>query len=300
MVRGSNPTLNSLRYAEEAVNKTCSYKGISLKTLLLLALTFLSAVTSVMLRGAGMEGAWGEAGVYWGIDNIVLLLLIGFTAFIAALLSTLIPRLAVVFAPVYAVCEGFIIGFIFAIVGIAVITFNGKFILKINPLGDMLAILAAVMWGLYSALIKMIGDMGFHSITITKKTFMYGIIFMIPIMFFMGFDVNISDYIKPINLINFLFLSFVACTLCFIAWTYSTKILGAVRNNTYIYFIPIITLIASKIILNENITIFALIGVVLILLGVIISESNFDSFLLKKKIVFDARSLLYSEKFLSL
>ena len=51
MVRGSNPTLNSLRYAEEAVNKTCSYKGISLKTLLLLALTFLSAVTSVMLRG---------------------------------------------------------------------------------------------------------------------------------------------------------------------------------------------------------------------------------------------------------
>lgn len=112
MVRGSNPTLNSLRYAEEAVNKTCSYKGISLKTLLLLALTFLSAVTSVMLRGAGMEGAWGEAGVYWGIDNIVLLLLIGFAAFIAALLSTLIPRLAVVFAPVYAVCEGFIIGFI--------------------------------------------------------------------------------------------------------------------------------------------------------------------------------------------
>ena len=100
---------------------------------------------------------------------------------------------------------------------------------------------------------------------------------------FCGFDVNISDYIKPINLINFLFLSFVACTLCFIAWTYSTKILGAVRNNTYIYFIPIITLIASKIILNENITIFALIGVVLILLGVIISESNFDSFLLKKK-----------------
>lgn len=177
----------------------------------------------------------------------------------------------------------FIIGFIFAIVGIAVITFNGKFILKINPLGDMLAILAAVMWGLYSVLIKMIGDMGFHSVTITKKTFMYGIIFMIPIMFFMGFDVNISDYIKPINLINFLFLSFVACTLCFIAWTYSTKILGAVRNNTYIYFIPIITLIASKIILNENITIFALIGVVLILLGVIISESNFDSFLLKKK-----------------
>lgn len=41
----------------------------------------------------------------------------------------------------------FFVGFIFAIIGIAVITFNGKFILKINPIGDIFAILAAVMWG---------------------------------------------------------------------------------------------------------------------------------------------------------
>ena len=101
----------------------------------------------------------------------------------------------------------FFIGFIFAIAGIAVITFNGKFILKINPIGDMFALLAAVMWGIYSVFVKMLGDIGHSSITITKKTFTYGIIFMIPMIFFMGFDVEISNYIKPINLISFLFLS---------------------------------------------------------------------------------------------
>ena len=178
----------------------------------------------------------------------------------------------------------FFIGFIFAIAGIAVITFNGKFILKINPIGDMFALLAAVMWGIYSVFVKMLGDIGHSSITITKKTFTYGIIFMIPMIFFMGFDVEISNYIKPINLISFLFLSFVACTLCFITWAYSTKILGAVKNNTYIYLIPIITLIASKLILNENITIFAVAGVILILLGVIISETNFNIKKTQKKI----------------
>ncbi|ASJ21993.1 EamA family transporter [Brachyspira hampsonii] len=168
----------------------------------------------------------------------------------------------------------FFIGFIFAIIGIFVIAFNGKFILKINPIGDMFAVLAAVMWGIYSVLVKKIADLGYNSVLITKKTFMYGIIFMLPAMLFMGFDVNINDYLKPINLINFLFLSFIACTLCFITWAYSIKILGAVRTNTYIYFIPIITLIASKIILDENITVFAVVGIVFILLGVIISQAN--------------------------
>ncbi|MEI0548822.1 DMT family transporter [Brachyspira intermedia] len=187
------------------------------------------------------------------------------------------PLFTVIFASIFLKEKlkiNFFVGFIFAIIGIAVITFNGKFILKINPIGDIFAILAAVMWGIYSVLVKKISDLGHNSVLITKKTFMYGIIFMIPVMLFMGFNVNINDYLKPVNLINFLFLSFIACTLCFITWAYATKILGAVKTNTYIYFIPIITLITSKIVLDENITLFAIIGIIFILLGVIISQAN--------------------------
>ena len=176
----------------------------------------------------------------------------------------------------------FFIGFIFSIIGIAVITFNGKFILKLNPIGDMFALLAAVMWGVYSVLVKAVRDLGYDSVCITKKTFIYGLIFMIPILFFMKFDVNINDYIKPVNIINILFLSFVACTLCFITWAYSTRILGAVKNNTYIYLIPIVTAATSKIVLNENITPLAILGILLILSGVIISEK--DIFNKKKEV----------------
>ena len=176
----------------------------------------------------------------------------------------------------------FFIGFIFSIIGIAVITFNGKFILKLNPIGDMFALLAAVMWGVYSVLVKAVGDLGYDSVCITKKTFIYGLIFMIPILFFMKFDVNINDYIKPVNIINILFLSFVACTLCFITWAYPTRILGAVKNNTYIYLIPIVTAATSKIVLNENITPLAILGILLILSGVIISEK--DIFNKKKEV----------------
>ena len=178
----------------------------------------------------------------------------------------------------------FFIGFIFSIIGISIITFNGKFILKLNPAGDLFALIAAVMWGLYSMLVKAVGDLGHDPVCITKKTFMYGLIFMLPILFFMKFDVNINSYLKPINLINILFLSFVACTLCFITWAYSTRILGAVKNNTYIYLVPIVTAVTSKVVLNENITPLAVFGIGLILFGVIISENDiFINKLIKKR-----------------
>lgn len=235
-------------------------KIYSKKEELLFALTGLSGVT-----------------LYYLFENIALNYSLASNV---GILVAIGPLFTGIFAAVFLkekLKPNFFIGFIFAIIGIAIITFNGKFVLKINPIGDMFALLAAVMWGLYSVLVKIMGDLGHRSITITKKTFIYGIIFMLPIMFLMKFNVSINDYLKPINLINFIFLSFVACTLCFITWAYSTRILGAVKNNTYIYIIPIITLISSKIVLNENITIFAVIGVALILLGVIISETNLFS-----------------------
>ena len=235
-------------------------KIYSKKEELLFALTGLSGVT-----------------LYYLFENIALNYSLASNV---GILVAIGPLFTGIFAAIFLkekLKPNFFVGFIFAIIGIAIITFNGKFVLKINPIGDMFALLAAVMWGLYSVLVKIMGDLGDRSITITKKTFIYGIIFMLPIMFLMKFNVSINDYLKPINLINFIFLSFVACTLCFITWAYSTRILGAVKNNTYIYIIPIITLIASKIVLNENITIFAVIGVALILLGVIISETNLFS-----------------------
>ena len=44
----------------------------------------------------------------------------------------------------------FFIGFAAAIAGIALIGLNGSLSLKLNPLGDLLAVLAAVVWAVYS------------------------------------------------------------------------------------------------------------------------------------------------------
>ena len=49
-----------------------------------------------------------------------------------------------------------IIGSLLALIGVAIVIFNGHFVLKLNPLGDILALSAALCWAVYSIIIKKI------------------------------------------------------------------------------------------------------------------------------------------------
>ena len=64
----------------------------------------------------------------------------------------------------------FLAGFIVAMTGIVLISFNGR-ILKLNPLGGLLAIVAAIVWAFYSILTKKISSFGYPVILLTRRTF---------------------------------------------------------------------------------------------------------------------------------
>ena len=165
----------------------------------------------------------------------------------------------------------FFIGFIIAIMGIWIILFNGQQI-HLNPIGDILAICGAVSWAVYSVLIKKISLYKLPTLLVTRKTFLFGIIFMIPFLFLFDFKFGLSRFSNPINLFNLLFLGFIASGVCFLTWNKAIKILGAVKSGVYIYLIPVVTVILSSIILKEPISLLLIIGIVLTLLGLIVSE----------------------------
>ena len=75
-----------------------------------------------------------------------------------------------------------IIGSLLAILGIGIVIFNGQVVLKLNPMGDLMAAAAALCWGLYSYLIKILGDR-YDTIFITRKVFFYGVLSSLPIFF---------------------------------------------------------------------------------------------------------------------
>ncbi|WP_339191238.1 DMT family transporter [Paenibacillus sp. FSL P2-0121] len=166
----------------------------------------------------------------------------------------------------------FFIGFLIALTGIILIGLNGSYLLPLNPIGDLLALLAPVVWAIYSVLMRKLSLLKVHTIGATRRVFFYGLLFMLPPLFLFDFQLGLSRFKEISNVAHLLFLGLGASALCFLTWNKAVGILGAVKTSVYIYIVPVITVAASALVLNEKITWAILTGTFLTLTGSYISE----------------------------
>lgn len=169
--------------------------------------------------------------------------------------------------------RSFFLGFVVAMVGIFLISFNGSQ-LQLNPLGDLLALLAALVWAFYSMLIKKISTYGYNTILTTRRIFFYGILFMIPALFLFDFRFDLSPFSSPVQLFNILYLGLGASAMCFVTWNFAVKLLGAIKTSIYIYITPVITIVASVLILHETVTFLSVLGMAFTLSGLFLSNKK--------------------------
>ena len=167
----------------------------------------------------------------------------------------------------------FFIGFVVAMAGIALISFNGS-TLRLNPVGDLLALLDAFLWACYSILTRKISGFGYNTILTTRRVFFYGLLFMIPALFLFDFKLDLGRFTNMTNLLNILFLGLGASALCFVTWNFAVRLLGALQTSIYIYLVPIITVTASVLILHEPFTWMTGMGTALTLAGLLLSEGK--------------------------
>ena len=157
-------------------------------------------------------------------------------------------------------------GTVMAALGVIMVVMNGHFVLHLSPLGDVLAFGACMCWAFYSLLIIPVSKR-YPTVFITRKVFFYGLLSMIPYIMLHP-DLNIQLVInKPTLLANLLFLGCVASMLCYVAWNWALKRLGAVVATNYVYLNPVTTIVFAWMVLNEQITVWFIIGTVLILYG---------------------------------
>ncbi len=168
-----------------------------------------------------------------------------------------------------------IIGSILACVGVCFVVFNGHFMLRLNPLGDILALCSALSWSLYSLLFMKVGKR-FSTQFLTRKLFFYGITTTLPIsLMHGGFTVyTVYALMQPSVVFNILFLGLVASLGCFYLWGVSVKRIGTIAANNLIYFSPIFTLITAAIVLGEPVSWFSLLGLLLTIGGVWLGRSK--------------------------
>ena len=159
-----------------------------------------------------------------------------------------------------------IVGTVMAAIGVIVVVLNGHFVLHLSPLGDSLAFGACLCWAFYSLLMIPAGQR-YDTVFITRKVFFYGLLSMIPYFLIWPDMPPLSVVLRPDILANLLFLGCVASMACFLAWNWVIKKLGAVIVTNYVYFNPVTTVIFAWLILSERITIYFLLGTLLILVG---------------------------------
>ncbi|QNM04719.1 DMT family transporter [Qiania dongpingensis] len=228
----------------------------------------------LLFVGAGLFGIT----FYYLLENVALTytlasnagVIISVTPFFTAILSH-------IFTKDEKLRSGFFIGFLTAIAGICLISFNGASRFHVNPLGDLLELGAALAWSSYAVFSRKISRYGYNTIQVTRRTFFYGLVFMIPALFLMDFRPDFSVLGNPALLFNFLYLSLGASALCFVTWNTAVKKLGAVKTTIYIYMVPVVTVAASAIILDEKITWMSALGTALTLAGLAISEGRTKS-----------------------
>lgn len=158
-------------------------------------------------------------------------------------------------------------GSLIALVGVALVVYNGNFVLKISPLGDFLSLFSALLWAFYSLIIRKLSDR-YSAVFITRKVFFYGVITILPFFTVYPWRFDVSKLLEPAILFNLLYLGVLASLICFVVWNVTLKRIGMIMASNYLYLNPVFTLTGSILLLGEHLTTVALIGCVLILSGV--------------------------------
>ena len=161
------------------------------------------------------------------------------------------------------------LGAVIAIAGVVLVVLNGTLTFHLSPLGDLLALAAALAWAVYSILIKKYTER-YDNFLVTRRVFLWAFLTAVPLMLLTDGMPDLTPlFTVPKVLISWLFLGVMGNAVCFAIWNIAFKSLGVVVTNNYLYASPFVTVFVGWLLLDEPISVMSIVGAVLITVGVI-------------------------------
>ena len=167
----------------------------------------------------------------------------------------------------------FIVGSILALIGVALVILNGNFSLTVRPIGDAIAILSAILWASYTVILDAINK-DKSELFITRRLFFYALLTLFP---FTILNTELSEFkafAQIDTLLPSLYLGGFASALCILLWNISINKIGLSNTNNYLYLLPVVSVIASAIFAEGEISVYNIIGSVFILVGIIVADKR--------------------------
>jgi drug/metabolite transporter (DMT)-like permease len=168
-----------------------------------------------------------------------------------------------------------ITGVIFSLLGVAVIITKAELIMLLDldfNKGDLWMVVAMFSWAIYSVLLKK-KKHKLSQISLLEMIITMGLIFLFPIYFIemkMGYHVILNiPFILTLTYVV-LFPSLIS----FLFWIKGIALIGANRSGIFLHLMPIFSALMAIIIFKEKFMFFHLIGAVLILIGILLSNKK--------------------------
>ena len=185
----------------------------------------------------------------------------------------------------------FFLGFLVAIAGVAMVSWDGLAAFRFRPVGDLMAVGAMLSWGCYSLLVGR--TRRYSQIYVMRRAFFWALVLMVPFVLFgltpygraamsgsfavtLAPDVNAARFARLMNYVNLGFLGLFASAGCFVFWNQACVRLGVVRCTIGIYLIPAVTVLFAFAFLGERLTAVSATGALLTLVGVVLSNVRRD------------------------
>ena len=247
-----------------------------------LALLILYLICPKILKWQGWKfelfcllAAISGVSVYQYLENVAL---VHTSASNVSIITSIAVFFTAIFSKIFLKNEKinifFYIGFVISMMGISLLTLNGVKNLELNPLGDFIALLNAILWGAYSVFVKKTEEKKCNTLLVTRRIMLYGVILLIPMFLISKETLHLDAFKDPINVIWIIYLGVLASAICFYTWNYAVENLGSVKTSISIYAFPLVTLIVGVLWFEEKLTFMGAIGLVLTLLGLYFSNKK--------------------------
>lgn len=168
----------------------------------------------------------------------------------------------------------FVVGTFVAIVGVLLLVTDGKLLIDIFPIGDILAIGSSVLWALYSVVIGRVGKC-VSEVVVERRMMFYSFVTILPVTFCMA---DVSELRMAMSSVGvwmpMLYLGGVASAGCMWLWNVSINRIGVVRTNNFLYLLPVVSLCASALVMDGEVTSVSVVATVMIFVGIVVADRN--------------------------
>lgn len=195
------------------------------------------------------------------------------TAINGALIQTAMPAVIVLLSLVLyreKCSRAQLLGVGLSICGAALVVLRGRLstILGLSLVeGDLLMMLAVVIYALYSSLLRLGPEI--HPLSFLLYTFGIGAAGLCP-LYFREIAVSGAIGLSRGGILSVLYVAVFPSIVGYFCWIYGVRRIGANRTGLFINLIPVFASILAILFLDESLKLFHLIGMILIFAGMVL------------------------------